>query len=123
MINGFATSHPGLMLGSVIPGFRQQITQTRLVNYLDFSNEKLLGGRKPSVNPLMEVPNMNEQHSKGHSFLEKLKGIMAGQQHTGIHGPHQRNPKHTKELFGRPPGPKMREGYEAVRENRDWRSL
>ena len=107
MINGFATSHPGMMLGSVIPGFRQDIARVQLANYLDFSDEKLLGGRKPAVNPLQEIPNMNEQHAQGHSFMEKLKALMSGggPQHAGFHGPQ----------------PHMREGYEAVRENRDWR--
>ena len=119
MINGFATSHPGLMLGSVIPGFRQDITRVQLANYLDFSDEQLLGGRKPAVNPLMEIPNMNEQHAQGHSFLEKLKALMAGGQHSGVHGPHQTLPQ----LAATPTAsqPRMREGYEAVRENRDWR--
>ena len=120
MINGFATSHPGLMLGSVIPGFRQEIVRTRLASYLDFSEEKLLGGRKPSVNPLLPPPTpgkgrfslqnslkMNQEHAQGHSFMEKLKAVMAGggPQHAGFHGPQ----------------PQMRQGYQAVRENRDWR--
>ena len=107
MINGFATSHSGLMLGSVIPGIRQEIARVRLANYLDFSQEGLLGGRKPAVNPLIETPNMNEQHAQGHSFMEKLKALMAGggPQHAGFHGPQ----------------PQLRQGYEAVRENRDWR--
>ena len=107
MINGFATSHPGLMLGSVIPGIRQELVRVQLANYLDFSDEKLLGGRKPAVNPLVEAPNMNEQHAQGHSFMEKLKALMAGggPQHAGFHGPQ----------------PQLRQGYEAVRENRDWR--
>jgi hypothetical protein len=118
MINGFATSHPGLMLGSVIPGLRQEIARTRLASYLDLSEEKLLRGRPPSVNPLIPPPapgnakhslqnalTMNQQHAQGHSFMEKLKQVMSGggPQHPGFHGP------------------QMRQGYEAVRENRDWR--
>ena len=125
MIHGFATSHSGLMLGSVIPGIRREIARTRLVNYLDFSDEKLLGGRPPSVNPVQPYPAMNQEHAARHSFMQKIQALMAGQQHSGVHGPHQGPPLQQPRLphaagFSRP-GPQLREGYEPVRENRDWR--
>ena len=110
MISGFATSQ--LMLGSVIPGFRQQLAPIRLATYMDHSNEALLMKRRKTVDPLIKFPKMNQDHSVGHAFMEKLKQLMAGQQHSGVYGPHQT-----------PPQPEMREGYQRLRENRAWRNF
>ena len=94
------------MVGSVIPGVRQDVT-TRLVNYMDFSTEAKLKQTKKPVNPLISVPPMNGPHSAGTSIMEKLKSLLAGGKNA---------PPHID-------GPQLREGYQEVRENRDWRKM
>jgi len=94
-----------VMVGNMIPGFRVQVPPTKLATYGDGTDHPLVKRRLPTVDPLMpqgeqvKYPSMGAPHAPGHGFLEKLKAMMSG----------------------RSPGPQMREGYEAVRENRDWR--
>ena len=76
MISSFPTSK--LMVGSVIPGFRQQLAPSRIVTYPDHTDDPLLLKRERPINPLVQYPKMNQDHSEGHSFLEKLKALMAG---------------------------------------------
>ena len=108
MLASFPTSQ--LMVGSIIPGVRQQLASIRLATYPDHSDEALLMKRKRVQNPLVSFPGMNQDHSQGHAFLEKLKTLMAGggAQHSSFHGVDQ---------------PKMMKGYQPIRENRDWRNM
>ena len=94
-----------VMVGSMIPGIRVVVPPTKIATYGDGTDHPLVKRTAPTVDPLMpqgeqvKYPGMGEPHAQGHGFLEKLKAMM----------------------LGRPAGPQMREGYEAVRENRDWR--
>ena len=121
MIASFPTSK--LMMGSVIPGFRQQLPPIRIVTFLDHTNHARISRQPQGVNPLVQFKSMNQDHSEGHNFLEKLKKLMNGQQHSGVHGPHQLPPEQRYKMG--PPGqkPAMKPGYEAIRENRDWRTM
>mgnify|MGYP006183959207 CR=1 FL=1 len=121
MLASFPTSK--LMMGSVIPGVRQQLPEIRIATYPDHTDEPLLLKRRPaSVNPMVQFPSMNQDHAKGHGFLEKLKKLMEGQQHSGVYGPHQ-GPASKDGLGIGPPQPKMMEGYQPISENRDWRYM
>ena len=106
----FPISKP--MVGSVIPGIPIRVT-TRLVSYPDHSNEKKIGRRRKTVDPVQSFPDMNQQHGAGHPILEKLKQLMSAG-----------GPQHPHAKMGELPGrPQIREGYQAVRENLDWRRM
>ena len=101
------------MVGSVMDLTRERVRplgSLKIVTYPDSTNNKLLGKRRKAFDPVQNFPSMNGQHSQGSSLLEKLKAMMSGGTQT----------KDTKEM-GMLPKPKMMEGYEHVRENRDWR--
>ena len=107
---GFAISKP--MIGSVIPGPLKIIDQVRTANYPDGSRHRLIQEEKRQVDPTLEFPDMNQQHASGHSFLEKLKQLMAGG-----------GKQHPLAAMGEISGghPKMMPGYQPIRENLQWR--
>lgn len=122
------------MEGSVIPGIGYRFAGSKVVTYPDFTNSEFLkSGRTEGVDPLQSpVPDMNQPHTG--SMLEKLKALMAGQAAQAPGSSRDRqlqdrgNRKSTDEFFRRmgeafrpKPKPVLREGYERVRENLDWR--
>ena len=100
----FPISRP--MIGSVIPGLRVSV-QTKLSTYADGSSHPLVKRRK-YINPLQEVPDMNQTHGASHPIMQQLQHLLSGG-----------GSRHPGQLPTA--GPKMLPGYEAVRENRDWR--
>ena len=103
----FPISQP--MIGSMIPGPLVRIGQTKLVNYPDFSVEKLITRRK-EIEAVTKFPDMNQQHGAGHPILEKLKQMMSGG--------NQHHPQGSGQMSHLP---STREGYQPIRENLDWR--
>ena len=89
----FAVSN--LMVGSMVPGERQQIQRKGVVNFPDGSNHPLIKKRE-HVDPMVRYPSMNQEHTSDHPFMKKLRDMM------GV-------------------SPQMKHGYEPIRENRDWR--
>ena len=101
----FPISRP--MIGSVIPGVRVPL-QTKVANYADGSNHPLIK-RTKYINPLQEIPDMNQKHGSNHPIMQRLQQLLSGG-----------GSKHP----GQVPSagePKLLPGYEPVRENRDWR--
>ena len=99
---GFAVSQP--MIGSFVPGVRILVARGGLANYPDGSTHPLIKKRKVE-DPMIKYPDMHEQHGHSHAFMDKLKRLM------GHQGP-ARSPEGA---------PQMKEGYEPLKENRDWR--
>ena len=88
-----------VMLGSVIPGIRMQVAVSKIATYEDGTNHKLIKTRAQQPDVLADsYPTMHGPHTKGHGFMDKLKGLLAGRS-----------------------GPQFKEGYEPIAENRDWR--
>ena len=88
------------MVGSVIPGVKR-IYSVRTVNNFDLSS--IVVHQKQAIDPVLrhadkKFPTMNDTNSKGHPMLEKLKQLLAYRDK-----------------------PKMRLGFERIRENLDWR--
>ena len=106
------------MIGSVMDLTRdrgRQLGPLKIVTYPDSTNHKLLGGKRRKVfDPVVKFPGMNGQHSHGSSLLEKLKKMMAG-------GKQPEGEQHALGVLSSRPKAEMMDGYEAVKENRDWR--
>ena len=105
----FPLSKP--MVGSVIPGPLKVVAHVRTANYPDFKRHRLIKEEKKQADPTLQFPDMNQQHAPGHSFLEKLKQLMAG---GGRQHPHAA----MGELSAKP---RMMPGYQPIRENLQWR--
>jgi|TARA_B110000196_G_C21010565_1_gene597676 hypothetical protein len=92
----FPISEP--MVGSVIPGILIR-TKTVISNYPNGTLGENITSRKEAEHPVVSFPDMNNDHSAKHPLMEKLRALMGG----------------------KPSGPPMREGYEPVKENLDWK--
>ena len=109
----FPLSKP--MVGSIIPGPLVKV-HTRLANYPDHSGEKLIGKRTIlPEDPVAKFPDMNQQHGAAHPILEKLRQLMSAGG--------QRHPHASMGQINDPRMPQTMEGYEAQRENLDWRRM
>ena len=109
MIANFPISKP--MVGSVIPGPLKTVEHVRIANYPDGTRHRLIKEEKIRADPTIQFPDMNQQHAPGHSFLEKLKAMMAG-------GGRQ----HPQAAMGQISSqPRMMPGYQPIRENLQWR--
>ena len=108
MFASFAISKP--MVGSVIPGPLKQIQHVRIANYPDGKRHRFVK-EKQIADPTLQFPDMNQQHAPGHSFLEKLKALMAGGGKQHPHGA-------MGEISSKP---RMMPGYEPIKENLQWR--
>ena len=108
MIAYFPISKP--MVGSVIPGPLIPV-RTRLANYQDHSLEPLIK-KRVAFDPVVKFHDMNNEHGAKHPVLEKLRQMMSAG-----------GPRHPHAAMGHMPAPQpqMREGYEPVRENLEWR--
>ena len=104
-------SKPGV--GSAIPGPLKQIQHVRIANYPDGKRHRLVKDEKVHADPTLQFPDMNQQHAPGHSFLEKLKALMAGGKGGKPH-PHGA----MGEISSKP---RMMPGYEPIKENLQWR--
>ena len=91
----FPISEP--MVGSVIPGLRQQIRVARLVTWPDYSNAFIR--RRAPVDPVMKFPDMGEKHGSKHPLMQQLHSLLKGKG-----------------------GPEMREGYSPFVGSRNWRN-
>ena len=100
--------------GSVIPGELRQY-HVRKVNFPDFSSAFV---EKKQVNPIVKFPGMGETHGSGSGVMDKLKAMLQkrgeGPKSDDILG-------EIRKLFGGAPQPQTMPGYEAVRENRQWK--
>ena len=88
------------MVGSVIPGTRR-VYSVRTVNHSDLTSKII--HRKLTADPVLKhaeksYPSMHDKNTKGHPTLEKLK-----------------------QLLGAGDRPKMRPGFERIKENLAWR--
>ena len=96
--------------GHTIPGILQRYP-VRTVNYFDFSSAVKQGPK--FVDPVKKFPNMNEDHGKGSSIMERLKAALNLKPGA--------DPRHT-EFSGKDPRfETFREGYERMREDLGWR--
>ena len=86
--------------GHTIPGILQRYP-VRTVNYFDFSSAVKQGPK--FVDPVKKFPNMNEDHGKGSSIMERLKAALNK----------KGDPDRQFETF--------RKGYERMREDLGWR--
>ena len=94
-----------VMLGSSIPGPRIPMEVKKIASYLDGSDHPLIRNREQQADVLarpegpkgQNIMKMHGEHTPAHGFMNKLK-----------------------ELLG-PKPPAMKEGYERLEENRDWR--
>ena len=105
----FPMSKP--MIGSVIPGLRQHIRLSKVVNYPDHSMNPMIKQRK-YVDPITKFPDMNQEHGNKHSMLEKLRQLMSSN-----------GPRHPHAAMGNISDVQTREGYQPQRENLDWRKM
>ena len=96
-----------LMTGSVIPGVRQLVRPGGVATYPDGTNHPLVKSRRTAVDPVLRYPDMNDETGSAHPFMRKLRALMG-----------QKDGEHVYEQY---PGVRMREGYQPLRENRDWR--
>ena len=104
----FPISQP--MIGSVIPGVLVRVT-TRLANFPDGSLHPLIK-RRHTTQPITSFPDMQQEHSKGHPILEKLRQLMSAN-----------GPRHPHAQSSLPPhgGVRTMKGYEPQREDLSWR--
>ena len=103
-----------VMVGSMIPGERVDLPPAKVVSYPDGSTNKLIMRRKIE-DPMVSYPNMAEPHTHGHGFFEKMRALFEGR-----HGDLDKLSKQS-DIERAARGIKMREGYEPLAENRDWR--
>jgi len=106
----------GVMVGSMIPGVRVIVPPPKLATYATGEDHPLVKRGQPVIDPVARgqvfksgthgqpnrkptnYPSMAGPHTGQHGFMEKLRSLLGG-----------------------PQAPQMMEGYEAIRENRDWR--
>ena len=96
--------------GHTIPGILRRYP-VRTVNYFDFSSA--VKQRKKFEDPVKKFPNMNEDHGKGSSIMEKLKAALNLKPGD--------DPRHTEFSKKDPRFETFREGYERMREDLGWR--
>ena len=80
--------------GSIIPGVLRKYP-VKVVNWPDGSS---IVRHKIKIDPVVQFPSMNGDHTKGSNMMEKLKALLGQKQ------PHA-----------------LKEGYQRFAEMRDWR--
>ena len=98
------------MVGSIIPGVPVPV-RTRLATFPDHSLEPRIKRRSRVVDPVTSFPGMNQQHGADHPIIQQLHQLMSAGGPQAAHG----------KMGQYPAQPAMREGYAAMKENRDWR--
>ena len=106
------------MVGDVIPGLGRNVRVAKLANYMSGDRVDLLKGKGSGMNPVVKPPDMNNPHTEGHGFMDKLKRFMSG---AGQGGGDELMGDMRKAFGMGSAGPKLAEGYEPMAENRQWR--
>ena len=112
------------MLGSVIPGERRQVERGGVFTYPDKTDHPLIKKRAVAPDPTVQYPSMDQPHSEKHAFSQKLRDLMhqkASEKDIRAHVDKQSLMDRIRSMTGSGKGTKLKQGYEPVRENRDWR--